>query len=90
MGPSCLFLLLGRGSHMASLFLMVILTEMLQKVIFLWILLLSGKMLAEIKLLSFVVVLNCLLISIMTLLLVFCLGVGVDHLRQGLVFSLHI
>lgn len=53
-------------------------------------LLLSGKMLAEIKFLPFVVVLNCLLISIMTLLLVFCLGVGVDHLRQGLVFSLHI
>ena len=75
---------------MASfLLLMIILAEMLQKVIFLWILLLSGKMFAEVKLLPFVVVFNCLLISILTFLLVFCLGVGVDHLRQGLmVFSL--
>ena len=76
---------------MASfLLLMIILAEMLQKVIFLWILLLSGKMFAEVKLLPFVVVLNCLLISILTFLLVFCLGVGVNHLRQGLVFSLYI
>ena len=75
---------------MASFLLMIILAEMLQKVIFLWILLISGKMFAEVKILPFVVVLNSLLISIVTLLRVFYLGVGVDHLRQGLVFSLHI